>query len=404
VDEGPHGIWLRAWDDPEEIFARTDLKTLVLGGPRKLQRSLLERLASWPGLASVERLELHGAEDDEHEAIAIFGESPHAARIREIGVRYFVLTPETTRRVCALPALETFRSVDPFASSSPMAEGIAASEKLLRRIDLPACGVEGAKALARSPVIGSLESLRLVGNAWGELSSEGGLALAATPHTPRLRELVLDYARLDAVATAAIARTFLTTGIERFSVEFDELGVEAANAIARSSGARTLRELDLGSSRLGFDGTRALAEAPFDALEKLVLRSCAVLGGLAALLHARRMPALRSLDLSWNGIGPKGAAILADEMPGVEFLGLAHDLLGDEGAIAIAKTPFPRLRTLDLTGNEIGDKGGRALARSPHLEKLAALYLDRNPKLGAGVRAALFERFGERVSIEDNDD
>jgi uncharacterized protein (TIGR02996 family) len=60
------------------------------------------------------------------------------------------------------------------------------------------------------------------------------------------------------------------------------------------------------------------------------------------------------------------------------------------------------LKRLRLNHGGVGDEGGLALARSPHLGGLEFLGLDGNP-LSAGVESALRERFGRRLCLGQSD-
>jgi hypothetical protein len=122
---------------------------------------------------------------------------------------------------------------------------------------------------------------------------------------------------------------------------------------------------------------------------------------LAAALRVNT--ALRSLDLSLNGIGPSGAKSLAAALrqnTGLTELGVANNPLGPEGAALIGDClPESRLTSLALRCCQLGEEGVRAsldaLRRAPGLltcvldgngatkEDAAAVrgYLDRNAEL-----------------------
>jgi hypothetical protein len=78
----------------------------------------------------------------------------------------------------------------------------------------------------------------------------------------------------------------------------------------------------------------------------------------------------------------------------------AHPLIGDAGAVALAgSAALTALRSLDLSGNGLGDEGALALARSPHLAALEWLQLGR-AEVSQETREALRARFGDRVKLE----
>ena len=74
------------------------------------------------------------------------------------------------------------------------------------------------------------------------------------------------------------------------------------------------------------------------------------------------------LDLSNQVLGDKGAVALAKSkhLKRVTRLTLANNNISDEGAIAIANSEkFKKLIELDFYGNVISDDGVKAIAESP---------------------------------------
>lgn len=65
----------------------------------------------------------------------------------------------------------------------------------------------------------------------------------------------------------------------------------------------------------------------------------------SGLKEGRACPSLRSISISWNRMGPQGAASFA-------------------GLLASSPTALPVLSVLDIAYNVIGDEGARALAQS----------------------------------------
>ena len=113
---------------------------------------------------------------------------------------------------------------------------------------------------------------------------------------------------------------------------------------------------------------------------------------------------LRSLDLSWNRIGPDGARALADGLPGLVSLRLYHNDVGPRGTVAVANARW-RLTSLNLCGNGIGVEGAAALARGEATERLESLHLGW---VGLGDRgvARLAERrwrLLRELNVRDNE-
>lgn len=142
-----------------------------------------------------------------------------------------------------------------------------------------------------------------------------------------------------------------------FSLAQNELGSTACLHIGRALAAlplKRLRKLDLHLNRLGERGAVAIAE------------------GLSA---GGGMPCLDEFYLGFNGIGDGGARAVANclvHMPVLRELDMASNLIGNEGALALAvslavdtggtttTTTTLLLESLDLRGNRIGDDGACA--------------------------------------------
>ena len=100
---------------------------------------------------------------------------------------------------------------------------------------------------------------------------------------------------------------------------------------------------------------------------------------------------LQKLDLGFNGIGEKGASILADgleECKELIYFNLSHNAVKDSGIKYIAR----RLRCTDveklhLQCNQIGDTGCQALAQFlKQCPKLSVLHLENNQISDKGAR------------------
>jgi uncharacterized protein (TIGR02996 family) len=121
------------------------------------------------------------------------------------------------------------------------------------------------------------------------------VALAASPHLARLRELDLEH---------------------------NDLGDEEALLLASSPHLGAVESLLLWSNRIGDAGARALASSP-------------------------KLPALTRLDLSANAIGDAGALALASSplLARLALLDLQRNRIGDEGARALVASPHAGART-----------------------------------------------------------
>ena len=137
--------------------------------------------------------------------------------------------------------------------------------------------------------------------------------------------------------------------------------------------------------------------------------------GIRGITGSKHLRGLKHLDVGRNWFGAGGTAELlrADNLDSLESLALAGVGTEDEGALAVAETPWVgRLKRLDLSGNGIGERGARALLESPHLENVEQLDLRGNrterreydapedgDPISPATRRGLRRRFGKRVLL-----
>lgn len=188
----------------------------------------------------------------------------------------------------------------------------------------------------------------------------------------------------------------------KLGLDGSRLGASGAEAMlgpdAGASVFGTLVEVDLSSNGLGDRGAKILARAArsgaFRSLAALSLY-CNAMGPDAAraLAEAELLSSVSALDLSYNALGGEGAEALAESLAGdssLSALGLWGCVLGDAGAMALARADdLGPLRSLTLCDNAIGDAGAIALAGSSALRGLQLLDLSDNPigPRGAGALA-----------------
>ncbi len=180
---------------------------------------------------------------------------------------------------------------------------------------------------------------------------------------------------------------------------------------------------------VGDAGAALLGRCPsLQRLQTLLLHHCGISArGLADLLRLD-LSALRVLNLGANPLHDVGMERLCDTpaLAGLERLSVGANELHVPAARALAGSrylhrlkdvnlganyledeavellagaaPLASLWRLDLRNNEFRAAGARALVRSRHLEGLRFLDVSGN-RLGDAARAALGERFGERVQF-----
>ncbi|MCE9562988.1 MAG: TIGR02996 domain-containing protein [Planctomycetes bacterium] len=195
------------------------------------------------------------------------------------------------------------------------------------------------------------------------------------------------------------------------------LGAISLEDVLRQKSLADLRVLNLNRCGSAMANIRALATSRYwTQAEELRMQNGTVPeNSLEPLFKATGSPNLRVLDVGENYFRDAGVAGLcgAKWANSLTWLGLSQNYLTDESLRAIAACErFTNLRTLHLAGNNhydqpgadpgdrITDVGLRALAESPHLANLRDLNL-MGIEFNAHTRAALHERFGPRLRIEE---
>lgn len=107
---------------------------------------------------------------------------------------------------------------------------------------------------------------------------------------------------------------------------------------------------------------------------------------------------LTYLSMNRAGLTDRGLITLAATPSGrIRVLSLNDNLIGDEGAAALARSPLLSLVTnMDLRNNQIEDAGAVALAESPYLHHVVTISISGNP-IGPVGWGRLRERFENRV-------
>jgi uncharacterized protein (TIGR02996 family) len=236
---------------------------------------------------------------------------------------------------------------------------------------------DGLTALAGSPLFARLASLEL-----RSISTPSALlvdSLGAAREPGAMSRLSLPYNRIGRDDADHLFSLPVMQELQHLDVSDNPLGAEGVTALATRGIIRGLRVLNLSKTKPGVPGVKGLVEA----------------GGLAGL---------RMLDLSDNLLGPVAMKALAGcgGLRGLRVLNLSSNLVGDAGATALAASrSFAGLLELDLRDADVSDAGALALAESPHLESLLRLNLRNrdNRPLGKAARAALVERFRDRVCV-----
>jgi hypothetical protein len=171
--------------------------------------------------------------------------------------------------------------------------------------------IKGLRALARSPWLGRLTSLRLgsdlqaadirafAGSTFlAHLASldlynnsirDGGLrALAAAPHLGNLKEVRLGWNGIGSAGLTALANSPVLGHLTHLDLFYNEVDGRGAEALAASHFAAALRYLNFRGNDIDNEGGRALAESPYlTGLSRLDLHQNRVTEATRELLRAR---------------------------------------------------------------------------------------------------------------------
>ncbi|MFT5585330.1 MAG: Ran GTPase-activating protein (RanGAP) involved in mRNA processing and transport [Cognaticolwellia sp.] len=175
------------------------------------------------------------------------------------------------------------------------------------------------------------------------------------------------------------------------------LGADLAKSIAASPDSASLKVLDLRGNGIGPHGAAALAESEnLGALQALYLPpgKSHIEGnrigddGAQALLASTALSSLEILDLTQNDLGPQSLLTLAKGgLPELNTLILDSNALGDEGAAYLGAQGDRDVQRLQLGWNGVGDLGAVALANGPLLKNAEVLLLSSNEIGAAGAMA-----------------
>jgi uncharacterized protein (TIGR02996 family) len=242
--------------------------------------------------------------------------------------------------------------------------------------------------LARCPHLAKLRRLDLSGNRIGAV---GVRELAGSAFLGGLRELGLSANDPGSEGLARLLAAPWLGSLAALELADNGLGAAELRSIA-AAGFPGLTGLDLSRNPLGGRGAIELAEAGFvPRLRRLGLFRCDLRAVGAEALFISRLGSLAALDVSFNHLGPDGAAALAgdDSLTHLTDLNLGFNDVGSAGAAAIATAEaLSSLVSLNLAGNRITEPGAEALADSEVLGSVEELDLTANP-IGDGGAVAL---------------
>ena len=277
------------------------------------------------------------------------------------------------------------------------------SLQLVRYVDLTKKnhGTNIAKAIAGTPLLQRLSTLRLTSNSSNWMSLEGLQAILQSPYIKKLKRLYLFGPPMFRDEGAkAIANASSLSQLEELFVINDLIKDDGCAAIANSSYMANLTQLGLfGNEYLRNEGAKAIANSPH--MANLKYLSCPHCGidteGIVAIANSPYMANLEHLnldnkDFSEPGSGKEGVTAIANSphMSNLRTLDLVNHRMGPEGAIAIANSPYlTKLEKLIIPHRLAEDEGIIAIANSSNLTSLRKLDLDRPDQLGEQALQAI---------------
>jgi uncharacterized protein (TIGR02996 family) len=233
----------------------------------------------------------------------------------------------------------------------------------LSRLSFGADAIEAAeaRALIAAPMFGQLSALAIVRTSIGAAVLE---SLASTPH--RLRALRLSNCRVTPAALETLLRSPAANQLEALAVGGDRIGApEKFRVFGRAPAPPALHTLDMSDDSPKETGLEALLASPLvPGLRKLALAYCNLNTDRTRLLASGAFTNLRVLDLARNLIGNEGAVALAraPHLAGLLVLNLSYARVGDEGIVALLESPLvDRLVLLDLTGSPASEEAKELL-------------------------------------------
>jgi uncharacterized protein (TIGR02996 family) len=213
-----------------------------------------------------------------------------------------------------------------------------------------------------------LDTLTLHGPGYGEGQGD---EVGSLPQLATVRHLTLWYGTLTPAVVVALAASPHSTRLRALDLLTLTISDDTIRALARAEGLHRLSGLRVGSSD---EGSPAVAA---------VLEVGTALRGLTDLAFGDR------------GLGDDGLRRLAGA-PGLarlRTLSVNDRTVTAEGVAALAGSPLAAgLRELRLTNCQVGDAGAAALADSPHLGGLTQLEL-KHAGLSRAARNRLKRRF-----------
>jgi uncharacterized protein (TIGR02996 family) len=271
-------------DLPDELHGRIGL-TLRIGGPsdETAWRPQFRQLAVSSNFTAVRSLKVIGADG---------------------GVVLDEITKADVSNLVGLAVVDTW--------TSRIANQIATAPfTALASLDIGRMVDPALRALIRSPYLGNLTELNLIGSPIGDA---GMVALCGSKLAHTLRAVEFPNTGIGDAGAAALARSPLFAHLHgpRLNLMMNRIGDAGLTAIAESEHLLRFSELVLRENQVGDDGVIALAESPYSANLRFLdfWRNRITDRGAFALARSPHLNCVVDLSVKENAVTAAGAAAL----------------------------------------------------------------------------------------------
>lgn len=360
------------------VLARAPIRSLTL---RAATPEILSELAQAGHLGGLSELRLVGCEGCESALASLHLYAPRLKRLAVIDSQmtdYDIEASalEKSPLLRQLEALDLSRNYVTEAGVKKLLDVRGDRPLTELRLDGNVLGPTTLPALFQHASLRGLKSLSLR-NTWGAEGMPVGDILKLLPD---LEVLDLSSNRLSDGDLTGLANLPSIGKVHSLKLSNLELSAKALEALAKAKWLSQVRSLDLSHNAVAPALLRELSGQGGGSLRSLDLSFCRMgSDGLGALLSSGGPPKVTHLNLAYNNLFPKDAALLAAapifyNAYHVDFSGNA---IGDAGLAALFRggsgLGFPA--SLTLTGTGVTGQGLLALAKSPRAEFLRVLDL-----------------------------
>ncbi len=251
-------------------------------------------------------------------------------------------------------------------------------------------GYDGLQALSAGLKLSNLSCLSIVHNGIGPNSIPAVIDLIS--NNKSIRDIDLGSNKLGSDGIKTLSSGLNNSGLRQLCLSDNNLGPRAGAAIAELiNNNQKVHIVDLKNNKIGSDGIIALdAGIRRGGLRELNLSSndmCPrAVKAIAGLIGKNQHKGVKDLKHERSGLG--GAKVINPNDPfAIEVLNLKHNMLGTKGVIELStRLKDCELYQLDLSYNCIGPEAGKAIADLINNNKIYIMDLIHNNLGSDGVR------------------